>query len=43
VDFSDLLVVLASFGTNTDGDINGDGETDFADLLLVLGAFGPCP
>lgn len=39
---SDLLLVLASFGTSDGGDADGDGQTGLSDLLLVLASFGPC-
>ena len=40
VDVSDLLMLLAAFGSSTDGDCNGDGSTDVQDLLIVLSNFG---
>jgi hypothetical protein len=40
VDVSDLLKLLAAYGTNADGDINGDGETSVTDLLQLLGVYG---
>ena len=39
MDVADLLLVLSAYGTNTDGDCNGDGATDVADLLIVLSQF----
>ena len=40
VDVSDLLLLLAAFGTAADGDCNGDGVTDVSDLLVLLSQFG---
>ena len=40
VDVSDLLSLLAAFGSSADGDVNADGATDVADLLLLLSSFG---
>lgn len=40
VDVSDLLMLLAAFGTSSDGDCNGNGVTDVADLLILLSNFG---
>ena len=40
VNVSDLLLLLAAFGTSDAGDSNGDGVTDVADLLALLAAFG---
>jgi hypothetical protein len=37
---ADLLLLLASFGTSSAGDCNGDGVTDVADLLILLSNFG---
>ena len=44
VDFSDLLVVLASWGgcDACPADLNGSGAVDFSDLVTVLAAWGPC-
>ena len=42
--FPDLLLVLASFGSDANGDTNLDFVTDLADLLAVLADFGQaCP
>jgi hypothetical protein len=49
VDLTDLLTVLANFGTTTtngpaDGDLDGSGTVDLNDLLQVLANFGnTCP
>ncbi|MBL0921839.1 MAG: S8 family serine peptidase [Phycisphaerales bacterium] len=47
VGFSDLNLLLGSFGLNGDGlpgDVNGDGVVNFFDLNLLLGAYGVgCP
>ena len=40
VNVSDLLMLLAAYGTGADGDTNGDGNTDVADLLALLAAYG---
>ena len=40
VNVTDLLQLLAAFGTSTDGDTNSDGETNVTDLLALLAAFG---
>ena len=40
VDVTDLLLLLAAFNTNSDGDTNGDGATNVTDLLALLAAFG---
>ena len=40
VNVSDLLLLLAAFGTSDAGDSNADGVTDVADLLALLAAFG---
>ena len=40
VGFSDLLAVLAAFGTaGGPADVDGSGVVDFGDLLAVLAAF----
>lgn len=41
IDFHDLLVVIAAWGTPA-GDLTRDGATDIADLLALLAAWGPC-
>lgn len=44
IDFDDLLVLLAAYGANDNGDIDGDGDTDFDDLVALLSAYGSdCP
>ena len=40
VNVSDLLTLLAAYGTSADGDTNGDAVTDVADLLALLAAYG---
>ena len=40
VDVSDLLALLAAYGTTDGGDADGDGDTDVADLLALLASFG---
>ena len=40
VNVSDLLMLLAAYGTSADGDTNADGATDVADLLALLAAYG---
>ena len=40
VDVSDLLLLLAAYGTSAAGDANGDGATDVGDLLALLAAYG---
>ena len=40
VNVSDLLLLLAAYGTSAEGDANGDGATDVADLLALLAAYG---
>ena len=40
VNVSDLLMLLAAYGTSAEGDTNGDGATDVADLLALLAAYG---
>jgi hypothetical protein len=43
VDVSDLLLLLAAFGTSAEGDVTGDNVTDVNDLLALLSQFGsPC-
>ena len=37
---TDLLALLAAFGSSADGDTNSDGETNVTDLLALLAAFG---
>ena len=39
VNVADLLLVLASFDRNADGDTNGDGVTNVSDLLQILADF----
>jgi choice-of-anchor B domain-containing protein len=43
VDFQDLLLLLAAWGTCTDcpEDLDGDGDVDFQDLLLLLSQWDP--
>lgn len=43
VDFSDLLIVLQSWGSPCPGDLDGDGDTNFTDVLILLSNWGPCP
>ena len=48
VDLSDLLIVLAAWGSCADpqacpADLTGDGQVDLSDLLGVLAAWGACP
>ncbi len=40
---TDILAVIAQWGTNGSADVNGDGEVDVSDLLLIVGSWGPCP
>ncbi len=43
VDFADLNLILADFGSTAPGlagDVDGDGDVDFADINAALGAFG---
>eukprot|EP01043_Picozoa_sp_COSAG02_P031522 COSAG02_NODE_2063_length_9965_cov_116.411920_2_plen_571_part_00 len=40
VGVTDLLAVLAAFGTSAGGDITGDGVTSVDDLLALLGQYG---
>ncbi len=45
VDVSDLLILLATWGTcpsgeDCQGDLNGDGVVDVSDLLILLGDWG---
>lgn len=43
VGFTDLNLLLSSFGSGSGGDADGDGDTDFSDLNALLSAFGsPC-
>lgn len=42
VDFADLNMILADFGTTAPGlagDVDGDGDVDFADINAALGVF----
>lgn len=43
VDVSDLLAVIAAWGTSSGCDTNEDGIVDIGDLLSVVGAWGSCP
>ena len=46
VDLTDLLAVLADWGTDGSGhggDVDGNGEVGFTDLLAVLVSWGACP
>jgi hypothetical protein len=43
VDGIDLGVLLSAWGTNGDGDLNGDGSVDGIDLGVMLSAWGACP
>ena len=45
VGVSDLLALLAAWGTDPGGppDFDGDGTVGVADLLVLLGSWGPCP
>ncbi len=45
VGVTDLLVMLAAWGTGPDGppDLNGDGAVGAADLAALLASWGPCP
>ena len=40
VNVTDLLALLAAFGSSAAGDTNSDGETNVTDLLALLAAFG---
>ena len=42
---SDLLALLANWGTDPDGppDFDGDGNVDQSDLAVLLTNWGPCP
>ncbi len=42
---SDLLTLLAAWGTDPGGppDFDGDGNVGASDLLILLAAWGPCP
>ena len=40
---TDLLVLLAAWGTGGPGDFTGDGVVGTADLLELLAHWGPCP
>jgi len=40
---TDILAVIAQWGTNGSADVNGDGEVDVSDLLLIVGSWGNCP
>lgn len=44
VDFTDLNILLAAFGTSgsVPGDIDGDGQVTFSDLTILLSAWGSC-
>ena len=43
VDFTDLLAVLAEWGTSgSEADLDEDGMVGLGDLLLLLLAWGPC-
>ena len=43
VDVSDLLAIIANWGTNDPStDIDGNGTVNVADLLMIIGAWGPC-
>lgn len=43
VNFSDLLILLSSYGQNVtpgeSGDLNGDGNVTFADILILLSVY----
>ena len=43
VGFTDLTVLLSSYGLNDGGDLDGNGETGFTDLTILLSAYGSCP
>jgi hypothetical protein len=44
VNYLDLTMLLASYGSDDGGDLNCDGTTDLADLAELLGAYGKtCP
>ena len=43
VGFTDLTVLLSSYGLNDGGDLDGNGETGFTDLTILLSAYGACP
>ena len=36
----DLLLLLAAFGSDASGDVDGDGTTNVSDLLALLAGFG---
>lgn len=40
---SDLLTLLAQWGTAGSADFDGSGEVGTADLLILLANWGPCP
>ena len=42
IDVTDLLKVLADWGSPGDCDTDGSGAIDITDLLQVLGDWGPC-
>jgi hypothetical protein len=45
VGISDLLALLAAWGTNPGGppDLDGNGIVGIGDLLILLASWGPCP
>ena len=42
VNVTDLLALLAGWGTAGTGDVNGDGTVNVTDLLKLLAAWGSC-
>jgi len=39
---TDLLALLAAWGSSGPGDLDGDGLVGTTDLLALLAAWGPC-
>ena len=37
---ADLLLLLAAYGADASGDVDGDGTTNVSDLLALLAGFG---
>ena len=42
VNVTDLLAVIANWGSKGEGDVNSDGVVDVSDLLAVVAAWGDC-
>jgi hypothetical protein len=40
VDLQDLAILLASYGTDAGGDLDGDDDTDLLDLAILLAHYG---